>query len=252
MAGFLHLISSLVYLVILACATASDRPQFTPNYGSTSAVEQLPTSAITPAPDHELVLRATAQTRDPRLCGFVSGESGMPYMCQPQQSCLWNSELSVVGCGTAWASTACLDYTHYLSGSCNSMNSRTGCCMNSEYPSCVTNSFTGSIKNGYYLINCAKPGNIGNFLAWDATTTGSSSSTQVIAGAAAETQVGSATSPTGVTPTSNTNTESGGITTSDKIAIGLGVGIGLPATIAAILTLWISLRNRNKYSIVGG
>lgn len=60
----------------------------------------------------------------------------------------------------------------------------------------------------------------------------------------ANTAFSSATSAvTTEAPTDPTSSPSGdnngGYSTSDKIALGVGIGVGLPATIAAILTLWM-------------
>lgn len=63
---------------------------------------------------------------------------------------------------------------------------------------------------------------------------------------AVSTAQGTATPVSGGTPTSSGNPASTGsagdggrYSTSDKIALGLGIGVGLPATIAALLTLWL-------------
>lgn len=75
------------------------------------------------------------------------------------------------------------------------------------------------------------------------------------------TTVGEVASPTDASPTTSqaasettkttttnapqqTGSTGGGLSTSDKIALGVGIGFGIPAVIAAIATCWMCLRGR--------
>jgi hypothetical protein len=54
--------------------------------------------------------------------------------------------------------------------------------------------------------------------------------------------------PTATHTQSATGVGSSGFSTSDKIALGCGIGIGLPATLAAILMLWVNRKRERARS----
>ncbi|KAK8135036.1 hypothetical protein PG984_007048 [Apiospora sp. TS-2023a] len=178
-------------------------------------------------------------TRDPRLCGYITGNAARPFMCDPGKICRSNDEFSVAGCvstvdGFAVSSiiTACRGYDVYTEGGCDNLPTRVGCCANPSYPICINMKYTAlASRENFNVYRCGKPGYAGNLLAWDASTTAPGDTT---------TTVGPEISIITAAATPDEN----GLSRADKIALGCGIGIGLPATIAGIISCIIAVRRR--------
>ncbi|KAI1849660.1 hypothetical protein JX266_004609 [Neoarthrinium moseri] len=165
-------------------------------------------------------------------------------MCNSDYECRRNTQLSVVGCGDEQelVVTTCYDYGDYLSGKCEKLSSRQDYCQDDTYQFCMTNIFTGPTYEAYTLVGCAAQSSSRNRLVnWDFTTTGTSSSTQSLAPLATVIEITSTTAAPTATPN-----EPKGFSTSNRIALGTGIGIGLPSSVAALVTLWVTIRNRRK------
>ncbi|KAI1079485.1 hypothetical protein F5B20DRAFT_581268 [Whalleya microplaca] len=203
-----------------------------------------PTPTVPPLANLEL------RDRNPLLCGFWDGYSGLPYLCATNGICSWDDSRSAIGCvGTApnngmvtqSVPTTCLDYADYMNGACDGMGLGTLCCDYSQYPKCLTNTYHGSPADDYSMILCARTDVNARALAWDATTSGASTVTVPTPDAR----------PMYITNINNTSApqsadQHSGLSNSDKITLGTALGIGLPATIGTIIGTWIAVRQWRK------
>ncbi|KAK8851076.1 hypothetical protein PGQ11_013555 [Apiospora arundinis] len=202
-------------------------------------------------------------TRNLQLCGYINGDAGKPYMCVSGKACFSNKQYSVVGCistMTAHSSitaiepliTSCRDYTDAQAGRCTSLQPGVGCCWDSAIPACMNWVYTFPASfAGFSAYRCVKRGDTRSLIAWDSTTSSPGGSTTTLYAVVIPTAMPAVTPtttnspappPTG-TPDTDGEQAGGGLSRSDKIALGCGIGIGLPATLAALVTCWKSLRH---------
>lgn len=81
-----------------------------------------------------------------QTCGWYSGISSQPYVCESPLSCSTNTE-DVVACATDGLEqfyTVCLNYEAVQSSKCTSAGPQTGCCQNADQPECGTFVWTGT------------------------------------------------------------------------------------------------------------
>lgn len=81
-----------------------------------------------------------------KTCGWYSGISSQPYVCESPLSCSTNTE-DVVACATDGLEqfyTVCLNYEAVQSSKCTSAGPQTGCCQNADQPECGTFVWTGT------------------------------------------------------------------------------------------------------------
>ncbi|KAK7740980.1 hypothetical protein SLS53_005043 [Cytospora paraplurivora] len=74
-----------------------------------------------------------------RTCGWYSGISSKPYVCDSPLSCSTTND--VVACATEGLEqfyTVCLNYAAVKSGKCSSVGVQTGCCQDATAPECGT------------------------------------------------------------------------------------------------------------------
>lgn len=119
-------------------------------------IDQSLPPAPTPGPSKavlELMLRrqdsssgASSNTwEDSHTCGWYSGLSSKPYVCESPLSCATNTD-EIVACSAAAITqfyTICLDYEAVQSGKCDTAGPKTGCCTDSGTPACGTMLWTG-------------------------------------------------------------------------------------------------------------
>ena len=147
------------------------------------------------------------------------------------------------GCLCSSASCACSDET-YLFGVMAQVGA---CCTFTELNDTAQTSIDNCINNGSPSIVSFK-----ELLDAGKAATASACTIAGLATQKASPNSSQTSSPTFSSATSAVTTESstnpasspggdngGGYSTSDKIALGVGIGVGLPATIAAVLTLWL-------------
>ncbi|KAH8775207.1 hypothetical protein F5883DRAFT_256563 [Diaporthe sp. PMI_573] len=81
-----------------------------------------------------------------QTCGWHSGISSQPYVCESPLSCSTNTG-DVVACATDGLEqfyTVCLNYEAVQSSKCTSAGPQTGCCQNADQPECGTFVWTGT------------------------------------------------------------------------------------------------------------
>ncbi|KAI1458880.1 hypothetical protein F4805DRAFT_105999 [Annulohypoxylon moriforme] len=82
----------------------------------------------------------TSNWTNAQTCGWISGSQSSSFGCNDNGTCVTNED-HIVACATGTYSpfySMCLNYDAYKSGSCKNDDSSTGCCMDSDYPECVT------------------------------------------------------------------------------------------------------------------
>ncbi|KAI5859424.1 hypothetical protein GGS23DRAFT_585366 [Durotheca rogersii] len=195
-----------------------------------------PESAPVPTPPPLAGLEA--RDRAAGLCGYYNGDRAVPFICNAGYACVGDSTWNAVGCVSMGPQgqllgvvpTYCIDYSGYTAGMCNNMGSRTGCCYDPNFPACIGNTYTGSKFEGYTAFRCgASYLNQGYLLAWEASTSGVSATTVLIALAGTNVPA---------SPDTAEAADGGGLSTSDKIALG----VSLPGTIAGILGAWYAYK----------
>ncbi|KAI1871564.1 uncharacterized protein JN550_004558 [Neoarthrinium moseri] len=237
-----RMLSCLASAALMSSVTGLNVPDRTSSVIAATGTRDATGFLITSAPDRDGI-RPRSTTRDTRLCGYISGTAAFPLMCNSDYECRRNTQLSVVGCGDGQelVVTTCYDYGDYLSGKCENQDD--------NYQFCMTNIFTGPTYEAYTLVDWAAQSSSRNRLVnWDFTTTDTSSSTQSLAPLATVIEITSTTAAPTATATATPN-EPKGFSTSNRIALGTGIGIGLPSSVAALVTLWVTIRNRRKTAL---
>lgn len=114
--GILTFLILNIALVGAATWNAAPSTTFDAQTLATETISQAPSA--TPAPD--IVINGT--TYEPaNLCGYIEYSSAISYTCGGDNTCLWNSDLRLVGCGnTASVNyyTSCVPWRHIQD--CNS------------------------------------------------------------------------------------------------------------------------------------
>lgn len=82
-------------------------------------------------------------------CGWYSGISSKPYVCDSPLACTTNTD-AVVACTSDQFYTACFNYDASVSGKCESVGPKTGCCGASTEPACGTFIWTGTPVRSMY------------------------------------------------------------------------------------------------------
>ncbi|KAI1396362.1 hypothetical protein F4819DRAFT_135961 [Hypoxylon fuscum] len=209
-----------------------------------------------PAPTPPPLLKLKARQRADSLCGYYDGDGARPFFCPSGYDCLHNNGFDAVGCvsfddsGNTMGAvyTGCLDYDAYMNNLCYGAGSRIGCCQDPDYPNCVKNTYSGSVFEGYTMVQCGRNNARGAQLVWDATISGTSTITMFVVIPTTDTNTPTDTSTQAQTqastslPIATPTAQSGGLSTSDKITLGTALGIGLPAAIAGIIAAWYTYK----------
>ncbi|KAH6673687.1 hypothetical protein B0J14DRAFT_53903 [Halenospora varia] len=138
-------------------------PQSTLRWNAPSRTVGLTTAASTPTAQAMQPLsvdgNSTSGSEDPELCGYVDRNFVNSYTCGSQKTCLWNSKLRRVGCGSPTSIdyiTSCVAFNDLSScdSACQANPSIIRC--GSDVPHCVTPRF--GARGNYSILGCeARP-----------------------------------------------------------------------------------------------
>lgn len=129
---------------------------------ASSPLSASPPPSTTPPPSQavvELRLRQDSSSasssntwENSQTCGWYSGLSSKPYVCESPLSCATNTD-NVVACSTAGINeffTICLNYEAVQSSKCTSAGPKTACCTDANAPACGTFQWTGTPTRSMY------------------------------------------------------------------------------------------------------
>ncbi|KAF3769628.1 hypothetical protein M406DRAFT_325122 [Cryphonectria parasitica EP155] len=210
-----------------------------------------PPAVVTPGPAFDpadLVKRGSGQT-----CGFISGDSNSPVTCLGTSTCDYRKGYYWGCCdaSTCWSPATCEPEGHSYCGGVASdacVYTQIQQCSD-DTPSCVTyilsSSYGGSKTTSWA---CGAAATTYDVLAATVPESQESTATSDVSGTGTQSAAGQSSS-TGTASTSSkpTSTSSGGLSPSEKIALGLGIPGSIIIPIAGILVgLWVQKRQRRR------